>query len=1332
GQRDRSARRAAGRVRGARDAAPAKPSAVEQIASEGDQLEMQATHLAGGVTRGVSNVVSFVRSVNALDPYNLTHPGEYISNLNSTVAGVYAAARNPRATAQSMVKGFQNDPADMTGQLVPELLAGKGTGVVRGGGRMGARAGRMGRDAVESRPEGAHGSSRTPRETANGPSDPVDMATGRMYLPQRDVELPGTLPLVFTRRVESGYRAGRWFGPSWSSTIDQRLEVDAEGVVFVAEDGRLLTYPHPAVGVPTLPEAGAARMALERTRAGGYTLTDPGGELVRHFGPPEDGVDGEAWLEEITDRHGNRITFEYDPASGAPAALAHSGGYRLELTSQDGRITGLWLGGQRVRSYGYTEGQLTSVADSAGAALCFEYDDAARVTAWIDSNHRRYDYVYDNQDRCIAEGGTDGHVQLRFDYGTWDAETGTRTTTVTTPEGHQSRFVINRRCQIVAETDPNGATTHYTHDAFNRLLTHTDPLGHTTSYTRDADGHITAVTRPDGGTARASYDQRGQLVELVGPDGARWHYAYDTAGNRVRVTDPLGHETHYSYAEAGHLTSVTNALGDTTRVRCDPVGLPVEVTDPLGATTRYARDAFGRPVRITDPLGASTELEWTPEGRLVRRTDPNGAAEHWTWDGEGNRTSHTDAVGGTTHYEYTHFDLLAAHTGPDGARYEFSHDTALRLTRVTNPYGLSWDYAYDPAGHLISESDFDGRTLTYTHDQAGRLSSRTNPLGQTVTYTRDALGQIIGKDADGQHTSFAYDGAGRLTEAISPQAELLWHRDKLGRVKTELADGQPLNHTWDALGRPTSRTTPTGHTTGYTYDAAGHLDTLDAHGHALDFAYDPAGRETTRHIGPHGLTHTHTWDPAGQLTAHTLTGPDATGDVTLHRRDYTYRPDGHLAAVEDSLSGPQLFDLDPAGRPTRVRAPGWTETYAYDQAGNQSHANWPDQQPDQAARGDRTYTGTRLTTAGRTTHHHDDAGRLTRVRTPRPSRKAATWDYTYNAEDQLTDAVTPDGTHWRYTYDALGRRTTKQRLGASGEIAEEVRFTWDGPTLIEQTSEGAGLPHPVTLTWNHRGHTPLAQTERRLASSTDQREIDARFFAIVTDLVGTPTHLVDESGRIAWHTRTTLWGTTTWNQDATAYTPLRFPGQYHDPETGLHYNLHRYYDATTARYTTPDPLGLAPSPNHYAYVGNPHTWTDPLGLAPGCQDKGGWYGQMQPAGPGNEINHIPAKSAYKHLSDPRLTEHMGPAVRMEYQDHRDVTSTGSSREAKSWQAEQRALIDQGKFDEAMKMDIDDIRSRYGGKYDVGIQQMVDSLKSNGGLQSMLSANGWTINYDLLK
>ncbi|SOE14770.1 RHS repeat-associated core domain-containing protein [Streptomyces sp. 2323.1] len=1066
-----------------------------------------------------------------------------------------------------------------------------GGGRRSGGGRSGGA-----REQAEADHENASTRKDETKETEG--TDPVDLATGKVFLTQTDISLPGVLPLVFTRRYESSTRIGRHIGPSWSSTIDQRLEIDSEEVIFVTESGMLLRYPIPATGERVLPKHGP-RWPLMRTLQDDWAVNDPETGQTRYFSdaPRHPGI---ALPDEITDRNGHRITFDYADETGIPYAVRHSAGYELKLTCDDnGRLTALHLAGaaddgtdQLIRSYEHDDdGNLAAVTNSTGAVTRFEYDTDHRMTAWVDSNGSRYEYTYDDRHRCTSQAGAEGHLTNRFTYSDIDPETGHRTTTHTNGEGFPTRYLINDRLQVIAVTDPLGNTTRTTYDTDDRPVQIIDPLGNTTHLTYNEDGHLVSIVRPDGSTSTATYTDLGLPAEVTGPDGLTVRQEYDAKGNRIAVTDPAGQTTRFTHDERGHLTSVTDPLGHTTRIECDKAGLPLTVTNPLGAVTRFRRDQFGRATSVTDPLGNATHYTWTAEGHIATRLNPDSSQESWTYDGEGNCIAHTDPLGQVTTFEYGHFDQLQARTGPDGARHEFMHDTELKLVKVANPQGLTWRYEYDEAGRLIAETDFDNRTQSYAHDAAGRLTARTTALGHTIRFTHDALGRIATKDVAGELTSFAYDAAGHLAEITAPDSEVTYTRDEFGRVVAETVNGRTITFTYDTLGRRISRTTPTGAVSTWTYDAAGRRTMLDASGRNIAFTRDALGQELSRTLGD--ITFAHTFDVLGRLTDQHITS----AAETIQHRAYTYRADGNLTGIEDHLNGARHFELDTAGRVTTVSAHNWSETYAYDTAGNQTHATWPDRHPAPESRGERTYTGTRINRAGGVRYEYDAAGRTILRQKTRLSRKPDTWHYAWDTQDRLVACITPDGTCWKYTYDPLGRRTSKLRLASDNQsIAERVDFTWDGHNLCEQTERA------ITLTWDHQGLIPLIQRERKLRGSelvsAPQPEIDERFFAIVTDLAGCPTGLISETGNIAWHARSTLGGATIWNREATAYTPLRFPGQYFDAETSLHYNYFRHYDPTTARYLSPDPLGLEPADNPVSYVRNPLTVVDPLGLAP--------------------------------------------------------------------------------------------------------------------------------------
>ncbi|MFE0803998.1 RHS repeat-associated core domain-containing protein [Streptomyces sp. NPDC058812] len=1054
----------------------------------------------------------------------------------------------------------------------------------------------LGKSARGMLADAAKGSYNRLKTKIFGCGDPVDVATGAMYLDQTDLELPGVLPLAFTRRAASNYRCGWWFGPSWASTLDQRLETTDDGLVFVTEDGMLLVYPDSSATSARCPTQGP-RWPLSELDGGGYEVHDPESGNTRTFGPV---VNGLAPLVSITDRNGNSITVEYGP-DGTPQGMRHSGGYRLLFDVADDRVTALRLTdaaddgtSHAVKHFTYTDGHLTGIAGSSGAPVRLSYDTRSRITTWTDTNGSSYQYAYDERDRCTAQGGDAGHVAFDFTYdGSDDDWPGHRLTTATSGTGTVTRYAINANCQVVAEWDPVGGLTRMTYDADHHVLSHTDALGRTTRVDYDDHGRPKTVIRPDGARTEYTYNALGLPVSIVLPDLGTVRCTYDERGNRTAITDADGAVFRYAYTAEGHMYALTDPLGHATTIRTDGAGLPLVITDPIGGTVRHERDSFGRTVRLTDQLGHQTRLEWTVEGNLTRQADADGD-ETWEYDGEGNCRRHEDSAGNVTTYEYTHFDLLAVRTDPSGARFTYAYDADLRLIEVGAPTGEAWRYSYDAAGRMVSETDFDGVTTHYTYDLAGQLVMRTNALGQTVCTEHDVLGRVVRKRVDGSDMAFRYDLGGRLVEAVGPHATITMTRDGGGRLLAETTNGRCLAHTFDPAGRRLTRVTPGGAESRWSYDAAGSAVQLVSSGRTVRFDRDGAGQELARHVGGNVVL-TQTYDPLGRLLSRSL----AHGRSQDLLRRYSYGSDGHLRAVDEAGGASSRYESDPVGRVTTLHGPHGTERYSYDPNGNQTRGHWPERFPGREAVGERTYRGTRLDRAGAVRYEYDAQGRVTLRQKTRLSRKPDTWRYEWDAEDRLTAVTTPDGTRWTYLYDPLGRRIAKRRHGADGAtVVEETVFVWDGTALCEQTTTSVQQPCPVTLTWEHQGLCPLTQAERITSSDASQEEIDQRFFAIVTDLVGTPTELVDESGEIAWYGRSTLWGSTMWSRSARAYTPLRFPGQYADPETGLHYNLFRHYDPETARYLTTDPLGLAAGGNPVAYVHNPLTWADPLGLTP--------------------------------------------------------------------------------------------------------------------------------------
>ncbi|WP_406236312.1 glycerophosphodiester phosphodiesterase family protein [Nocardia sp. NBC_01009] len=922
------------------------------------------------------------------------------------------------------------------------------------------------------------------------------------------------------------------------------------------------------------------------------------------------------------------------------------------------------------------DGDLLAVVDHAGHACRYTYDNAHRLASWTDRNGISYHHRYDAAGRCVAQIGTGGVYANSYVYGTdaatgggWaalietvrplDVSTSARSMSdarvqaeldalqampvatalrtagpaaldpLAVPDDptfgrvRLSVFRTDVRGDVWQIIDGAGAVSIFERDAAHHLVRQVDPTGATVIYQRNRYGLITAVTGPDGATTTVRRGAWGEPVGETGPGGRTWTHRADAAGNTIATLGPDGALTRYDYEyrpTGAVLRRITDPTGLITEIGCDASGLPIRVTAPGNKVWQYERDAFARITAVTDPLGRRTTHTWTVDGKPLEQRNPDGTVLSWTYDREGNQVSGTDEAGHISTTAYTVLDSPLRVTTTDGARLRIGYDTQLQIISVTNPAGLVWRYEYDTAGRMIAETDYNGARTTYQRDRAGRVCAATNAVGQTTAYVFDAAGRLAEERTEDGLAVYRYDRHGDLVEAANSDAVVRISRDATGRVVAEQINDVVVGTAYDAAGKRIARTVETpvagrAWRTVFDYDDTGLLvsaATADGSGPArvMGFGYDPAGNETIRGIGAARMTRR--YDERDRIVAQHASNPNG----IVAGRDWSYRADGYAIGVEDVLRGPRRFEVNPVGRVTAVTAlsgvdatPTVAERYSYDQAGVLTLARdtAPIDRDDPVVAGDVSSTGTLVRTAGRRRFRYDAAGRLVRSYRPRISRLPEIFEFTHTPAGQIRTVSAPDGSIWRYAYDPFGRRVAKTHTERTGSVLASVVFGWDGDDLVYQHhSSRAAAGTSWCLTYRPDTGEPLTQHRH-----SDADDLDAEFYAIVTDLAGAPTELLDpDTGAVAGWSTSTLWGRTHWN--GSAATDLRFAGQFHDAETGLHYNRHRYYHPVTATYTAPDPLGLEPNPvSATAYVHNPHTWVDPLGLA-ACG--GGWWRRIRTLG----------------------------------------------------------------------------------------------------------------------
>ncbi|TCI05100.1 RHS repeat protein [Corallincola luteus] len=769
-----------------------------------------------------------------------------------------------------------------------------------------------------------------------------------------------------------------------------------------------------------------------------------------------------------------------------------------------------------------------------------------------------YTYYPNGQLETVDGPRTDVNDVTRYDYDGDGNLIG-----ITNAAGHRTEFVdFNERGQPRSLRDENGHATELTYTPQGWLESVTR-FGHSTRYTYDQIGQLEKVELPTGVWIDYHYDLAKRLKEVIHSTQGSIVYTHDVMGNVLSqsIRSPQGQlhqQRAYAYDELGRQIALINAAS-SHHAAYDPNGNVTIATDGNTNNTRNHHDALNRLVELTDAEGGITELAYDAHNNLTKVVAPNGA---------------------TTTYFYNGLNQLIERN---------SADTGVTL------------YESDEAGNVVFQQDGRGVQAVYTYDELNRLTAVQYPANPQ---------ENIGYRYDDQP-----DATGKLTRTSNQSAVIDYHYHANGMISEQKSTlnlpGVTLESTVqydvDDLGQTVGITYPNGMVVNARFDESSRISGIDLDLTALngefqallsDVKYHPFGGVSGYQTAT-GLTYEQVLDLDGNITRLSTSG--------IFDYGYTYDGNGNLLTI-DVGADVKGFDYDKLDRLTREDRDAILSVreYEYDANGNRTKwrrewnsGGWPKVETKTSQYADST---NQLLSFHGSTELLDEIGNHL-------AHKNDEQTHAYDLQGRRIKTTKEGIFEGHYFYNALGQRVYK-RIDHS-TYTTEVAFTYDlnGQLISERMyyDHTDRLKRERAYVWLY--NKPVAVVVTGYNWYGEQQYV--KIYDVHSDHLNTPRFLSDENQAIVWKWESDAFGLGSPDTDPDGdgnrvYFYLRFPGQYYDYESGLHYNYFRDYDPETGRYIQSDPIGLNGGLNTYGYVGgNPTGFVDPLGLLVWGQSYGG-------------------------------------------------------------------------------------------------------------------------------